>query len=232
MNSIFTSPRGFPFDAKTLKEIQDLSIPGLIGLTNIVPNNCRLKGVVAVTLTQPATVSDGIIIWNKEILPFVGGANDAQFSIMEEIENRPFNIGTDVDPILQDNPAYKRRWAQVGNLVGAESVHSLNALKPIPFLLNNLAQGVVYLGTLVPGWSDQFGTIIPITFPTVGTANYMILTSFYRAGVAAQPTFDFELFEKTTTGFKLRIKNISAALDFVFFEYILIPSASALEIGG
>ncbi|PKP26184.1 MAG: hypothetical protein CVU03_04955 [Bacteroidetes bacterium HGW-Bacteroidetes-2] len=232
MNKIEYTPRGFPFDSLTLKELQDFTIPYIHALGQIMPNNCRLWGCVENNQADPATITDGFIIWNKELLPFKGGVNStAQFSIIEEIQDRTFNVGTSLDPQLEDHPAYTRRWAQVGNIVEAESVHNLSLLKPKPKLINALNQGVVYLGTIAPGWNDLGGTVVPISFPSIGSTNYMVLSSFYRAGVTTQPAFNYEIYDKTTTGFKLRITNVESLLTLVFFEYLLIPSAAQL-LGG
>lgn len=234
MNKIFTTPRGFPFDELTLQEIQDLSVPPINAISKLIPSNsiiwgCQLSNSIDVVSSLQRL--PGYIIWNGELLPFVGGDNDTHFSIMEEVQQRQFNIGTEVDPILQDHDAYKRRWAQIGDIVGAQNVYPMTALKPSPRFLTYIRKGSIYFGTIVPAWIDIAiggGTIINITFPNVGVTNYMIFSSFYSHAQAAQTDFSFDIFDKTATGFKLRLKMITGIINQLSFQYVLIPSDNQL----
>ena len=226
MNKIATTPRGFPFDELTLQELQDISVPVLNAIGRILPTNSIVYGC---GFTESLQRASGFISWNNEWLPFVGGANSINFSIVEEILERPFNVGTDIDPQMEDHPAYYKRYAKIGIVEGAESTHAFSALKPAPKLLTYLKKAVVYIGNVVPTIfslinESESNTIITITFPSVGLSNYLILMNFHRSNEAAQGDFDYDIFAKTATSFKIRIKNVTATINNVSVSYLLIPN--------
>lgn len=237
MNEIKTSPRGFPFDELTLKEIQDLSVPPINALGHLVPDNSWLYGgdIVYLAVGEPgpggvqstlAHYLDGYIRWNGELLPFKGGMMDIVFSIVEEVQDRAFNVGTKLDPQLEDHPAYVRRWAQIGNVAGAESVNSISSLNRAPRFLSYLEKGTTFIGTVVPTFmstSGYGGNIITISFPHLGTSNYMVLSSFYRTD-GGTANFDFDILDRTATGFKLRLRNVSAPVGSLMYQYLIVPS--------
>tara|TARA_R100000306_G_C4338378_1_gene123937 strand:- start:169 stop:870 length:702 start_codon:yes stop_codon:yes gene_type:complete len=222
MNRIATTPRGFPFDEKTLSELQEQTVPVLNAIAKLFPDNSIAWGCGFnwETLTR----QDGFIIWNGEFLPFVGGAPSSNFSIVENIENRVFNIGTDQDPQLEDHPAYFKRFAQIGTITGAESVHLMSALRAKPRFLTYLNKGTRFCGTISPVVYDTEGVIIEINFnePTTNGA-YMVFCNFYRNNQSAQGSFDFDIFNKTTGGFKIRLKGITGTVSNLFVDYLIIP---------
>lgn len=239
MNSIKTSPRGFPFDELTLKELQEQTQPFLAALGSLVPDNSRVSGVEHYIKTTGFSFvpyyTDGFIRWNGELLPFKGGTADSEFSILEEIQDRTFNVGTEADPLLEDHPAYVRRWAQIGNIEGAESVHLISNLQRVPRFLPYLHQGTLYIGTTVPTlatFSKKIGTVITVQFTDIGTSNYMVLSNFFRTGTTSQGEFDFEIIERTATGFKLLLKNITEPVKHMMYQYLIIPSANFLNVVG
>jgi hypothetical protein len=228
MNNIKTSPRGFPFDELTLQELQDQTVPILNALAKLIPDNSIIFGCAIDDLLAR---EDGFIIWNGELLPFKGGVNNAEFSIVQETENRTFNIGTEIDPQLEDHPAYERRWAEIGNILDAESVHQFSELGAAPKFLSFLVKGTIFCGNLVPVFGVGIqGTVIEINFTTVGSVNYMVFSSFNRAGQSTQGEFDFEIFDRTAIGFKLLIKNISEPISNLFYQYLVVPSSDGAYI--
>lgn len=225
MNRIAIAPRGFPFDEKSLSELQEQTVPVFNAIAKLIPDNSIIYGCNAGTNPGEPTRADGFILWNGEFLPFVGGVDSLNFSIVENVEERTFNIGTDLDPQLEDHPAYFKRFAQIGTIVDAESVHTMASLKPSPRFLTYLKKGTRFLGTVVPSIGENSGTIIDINFgENIGTNAYIVLTNFYRANQSAQGNFDFDIYAKTATGFKLRIKNITDAITKLYFEYLVVPN--------
>ncbi|MBK5213650.1 MAG: hypothetical protein JJE55_08330 [Flavobacteriaceae bacterium] len=229
MNRIATTPRGFPFDELSLAEIQEQTVPVLNAIARLIPDRSIIYGC---NLIDFATRVDGFILYAGEFMPFVGGANDGNFSILENVVDRTFNIGTDMDPMLEDHPAYYKRYAQIGTIVDAESVHPFTSLKPSPRFLTYLKKGTRYIGTVVPTVSDSTGTVIDVNFDTtVGTPLYMVLSNFYRANEAALGSFDFDIFGRTSTGFKIRLKNITAVITQLYFDYLIVPNGTINDGG-
>lgn len=220
MNRLVLETPGFPFDMQTLEVLQQSTQPYISGLARILPNRCRLSGV-EVVVADPGSVSDGMIYWDGELLPFKGGDYHSQFSILEEIIERDFNIGSPEDPELEEHPAYVKRWAEIGNIPGAESVHNISALGAVPNFLVGLKKGAVYCGTVVPVL-DPTGMKIDVTFPSIGTSNYIVLGSFV-AGAGVNEQISYLIKEITATGFKLHLVNIVEPIPYVFFRYVIIP---------
>lgn len=238
MNSIKTSPRGFPFDELTLQELQDQSQPYLNAIAKLVPDRSIVYGCENSSELSPdgtqmlLTRLDGFIVWDGELLPFKGGAWSEEFSIVQQTQNRTFNVGTKTDPLLEDHPAYVHRWAQVGNVVGAVSVHQLSDLNPAPRFLNYLAKGTAYIGSVVPMFkavNGLGGSIVNVQFQTaLPTSSYMVFSSFYRAdGFSAD--FDYDVFDKSNTGFFVRIRNISQPINTLIYQYLTVPSDLQLK---
>src|SRR5690606_15802728 len=157
MNRIATTPRGFPFDEKSLAEIQEQTVPVINAIAKLIPDNSIIHGCHAVAGSGTPTRADGFILWQGEFMPFVGGENNINFSIVENVEERTFNIGTDLDPQLEDHPAYYKRYAEIGTIVGAESVHTIASLKPAPRFLTYLKKGIRFIGTVVPSIGSNTG---------------------------------------------------------------------------
>lgn len=225
MNRIATTPRGFPFDELSLKEIQEQTVPVLNAIAKLIPDKSIIYGCQFNWETLER--NDGFIIWDGELMPFVGGPPSAQFSIVEEVIERAFNIGTDQDPQLVDKPAYYKRFAKIGTVPDAESVHDLSALKRTPKFLTYLQKGRRFIGTVVPHilqGPEGPGTIVTIDFESVGTSNYMVLGNFYRANSAANGHFNYDIFEKAATGFKVRIKDVGEPISMLQFDYLVVPS--------
>ena len=240
MNIIKTSPRGFPFDELTLQELQDQTQPYIVALAKMIPDRSIVYGC---EITQDEVILsdvdylDGFIKWDGELLPFKGGPANNEFSILEEIQDRTFNLGTDADPLLEDHPAYVRRWAEIGNVVGAESVHLMSLLKPAPRFLTYLKKGIVWLGTVVPMISTIGGDpvlIVNVSFGTdiLPTGNYMVFSSFYRTNAASQGDFDFDVYDRSANGFKLRLRNISEPVENLMYQYLVLPIGFELATVG
>lgn len=224
MNEIKTTPRGFPFDELALAEIQEQTVPPINAIAQLIPDNSIVWGC---QISNALNISNGFIIWDGELMPFVGGQLASQFSIINEVVTRAFNIGTDQDPQLEDHPAYIKRYAKLGAVEGAESLHSMSGLRPAPRFLTYLKKGRRFCGTVVPQsiviGEQQVGTVINIAFDSIRISNYLVMGNFYRANTQSQGSFEYDVFAKTPTGFSVRIKNISEPISQLIFEYLVIP---------
>lgn len=227
MNRIATTPRGFPFDEKTLSELQEQTVPVLNAIARLIPDKSIVYGCNNVSAGGGLERANGFIIWDGELLPFIGGPANANFSIVEDVGERTFNVGTDQDPQLEDHPAYFKRYAKIGTVDGAESVHPFTNLKPKPRFLTYLNKGTRYCGTVVPSVTDNEGTIIEVNYTeSVGTAAYMVLANFYRNNSDSQGSFDYDIYDKSATGFKIRIKGITEEITQLFVDYLILPKSS------
>src|SRR5690554_3332480 len=219
MNRIATTPRGFPFDEKTLAELQEQTVPVLNALAKLVPDNSIIYGCDF--NYELMRRNDGFILWNGELLPFVGGPPSAQFSILEEVQVRTFNVGTDQDPQLEDHPAYYKRYAKVGNIPGAEGVFDSIDLNRPPRFLSYLNKGRKFIGTVVPNGAGVEATPnikIMVLFDNIYTSNYMVLGSFHHA--AGGGTFHYEIVDRGPTSFGVILKDISAPISSLKFDYL------------
>lgn len=220
MNRLVLEIPGFPFDMQTLEELQGGTLPFIEALSTILPNRCRVYGVV-VPNELPGDVSDGMIFWDGELLPFKGGSSASHFSICEEVIDRDHNVGSPEDPELEAHPAYVKRWAEIGNIPGAESVHQLSLLLPVPKFLRALTQGTCYLGNPQPV-VDPTGLKIDISFPNIGTSMYSVLGSFTAAGSVNIP-ISWLVKSPTATGFTLHLTSVVEPIHYCFFHYVIIP---------
>jgi len=94
MNTIdFTKLGGLPVTQYTFGFMQTAYAGALAGLAGLCGNKTILSGVVV----SGGTVSDGWISLNGELLPFEGGLLAANVDVIETIEQRTYDDGTDKD---------------------------------------------------------------------------------------------------------------------------------------
>ncbi|WP_312357278.1 hypothetical protein [Sphingobacterium multivorum] len=121
MNKInFDNTGGFPLKAPTLDFMQDAysSLSSLAGLggQNYILSGCDIAG---------GNVSDGTIVINGEVLPFVGGAKLARVIIEETSSEATFKDGT-------SKPVY---YTRVAKMAAAGGVMDFDSLKRVSNLL-------------------------------------------------------------------------------------------------
>jgi hypothetical protein len=103
MNRIELQDNGFPMTAKTLRFLQETNKAVFEALAR-AHGNCILYGVES---TPSGAWTDGAIVYNGEIVPFVGGGvAGGYFRIVETSENAIYKNGLSI-------PAYFTRVAQV-----------------------------------------------------------------------------------------------------------------------
>lgn len=93
-------------------------------------------------------------------------------------------------------------------------------IKNRPQTISYLAKDVAVLGDC-PG-SD---TIKTVTFPNVGTNNYMVVGCLVGTGSNWDQDNDvfYQIREKTNSSFKVTLREVSGAFQSLNFEYMLIP---------
>ena len=216
MNKIFTTPRGFPFDEVTMERLQAQYDEPTEALSAIFGGDRILKGVIS----SGGNYTDGFIVFRGEILPFVGGPIDNIFSIIEEVIDLPYNVGTRAAPIIEDHPGYTIRYAQIGTIGGAETTLTFSRLKRAR-LLEYSRRGQVFLGTIVP--TVRQGILIQVTFPDIATSSYQVVSSFRSLTSVFISDFYFQIQNQTSTSFQIFIKT-DIELPQLTYQYTLLPN--------
>jgi hypothetical protein len=91
-----------------------------------------------------------------------------------------------------------------------------------PTVVTILRQGVAVLGDV--STTDQIKTV---TFPTVGTNNYMVIGTMISNSSSFEKDNDviWVIREKANNSFKIGLREVSDPIQNLSFEYILIPLA-------
>lgn len=135
MDELIISDTGFPGTNETWRKVQDAYRKPLLGLGKFVATNAIIEGVV----DNGTNITDGTIVYNGEILPFIGGPTQPQFEIVEVTENRFYDNGS-----TNSLPAYKVRYARpVGS--GGIQLTSLKALPRVEDFIKNTVKGTLRL---------------------------------------------------------------------------------------
>lgn len=137
MDRIIWSGEGYPLNKEWLEFFETQSVGQIQALTKAIGNNAIFSGM---DITA-GNVSDGLLVYNNEILPFVGGVLGSTIVIIEEVTSSGYdttNTG-DFSTIL---PVWAKRYCQFGNIgdpnvVDSFSYSLLNRLDNIEELNNN-----------------------------------------------------------------------------------------------
>lgn len=124
MNNLKFYPGGFPLETETLDFMQSQtkmvsSLAALGGSDTYILSGVKIEG---------ANITDGVIVYKGEILPFKGGAVQTTVAIMEEVDNVVYNADDDGDGLGDSKPAYYKRYAVLG--VGGLETFAFSLLKP------------------------------------------------------------------------------------------------------
>ncbi len=124
MNKLELYEGGFPLATETLDFLQGQSHMAAT-LTALGGSDTYILSGVA---TQGGNVTDGMIVYKGEILPFTGGAIQTQVTITEVKQQVTYQVDDDGDGLGDNKSAYVRRAAKFGN-DGVETF-SFSELKP------------------------------------------------------------------------------------------------------
>lgn len=241
----FNQLGGFPLETDTLDKMQT-AYELFNALGEIAGNYAIIKGCVV----TGSTVSDGVVYLNGEAFKFVGGNLQATVRIIavessKQFENGNSNVvhyeryitfasGVDsfewslfkrIDSVLAIMQSLLER-ATI-----AETVTGLNDVKvstpagvkaaidaAIDGMVVSLRKSTFTIGN--PETDQDY--IIP--FPTVGTANYMVVGSL--ESFAANGNIDNDVIwvvrELQATSFKLSVREVSDSAQNLKFKYMLI----------
>jgi hypothetical protein len=104
---------GFPMTTETLAFLQNSYSKPIEALTNLTGDGVVLEGVI----DTAGTLSNGYLIKNKEIIPFISSGLGSTIYIQEHTEQVPYNIDQNNDGSLDLKDAYVTRYATTNEIV-------------------------------------------------------------------------------------------------------------------
>lgn len=134
MDRIVISDSGFPLDNETIRRMQD-SYNGMFeGVATSLGNNVILSGVDLVNGNR----TDGWIVYENELLPFIGGVDTDRFKIVE-IQTDVFYDNGDAQPL----PAYLKRYATVSSTTPNLDINILKRINTLEQSASSRVNGIV-----------------------------------------------------------------------------------------
>lgn len=120
---------GFPGTNKTWRFIQEAFAEPLGALAQLAGNFTIVSGMEPSLSASPMGVSysNGFVSINGEILPFIGGNQQAQCTIIETVENATYDADINNDGVLDSLPTYITRYVTFGS--GGVSTFNFAQLK-------------------------------------------------------------------------------------------------------
>lgn len=159
---------GFPGTNKTWRFIQEAFAEPLGALAQLAGNFTIVSGVQPSFSASPMGVSysNGFVSINGEILPFIGGDQQAQCTIMETIENATYDVDLNNDSMLDSLPTYVTRYVTFGSGgVSTFNFAQLKRLKTIDELSSfSLPNGIVIDPNYNPFTAEMEHKLVNIEF--------------------------------------------------------------------
>ena len=112
---IVISSTGFPGTNKTWRFIQSAFSEPLEALAKLSGEKTILTGLNLSVIAGVNNISNGYVSFGGEILPFVGGVQGADVTLIEDIENVTYDVDIDNDGELDILPGYKTRYLKFGS---------------------------------------------------------------------------------------------------------------------
>lgn len=234
MNKIdFTNLGGFPLEQDTLKFSQDGNADLFSALANFFGDKAIISGVQVIG----GNVTDGWIIYNGEIIKFIGGAVGPDVVIIEQSSDAVFEDQT-------VHGVYKTRFATIG----APGTFPFADLQPIDSMLTQVAAFAALLaafnahthdynnltslpfGKIVHMGSQNIGDInatdmsVLVNIPDQGgTAYYVHLTVWANDNnFANHNDIGWVLYDKQAASFKISFREFFAAVQNLRVEFIIV----------
>ncbi len=231
----FTNTGGFPFTQDTLAFMQDSYRTCLAALAEL----CGDKVIVAGVVVAGGNATPGWIVYNGELIPFLGGAVTTGVVVVETSQSLVFedNIARPVlfTKVAQFGQPATFNFSELARLdtlktlnqsladlvdAFATHTHSYNDLTELPF------------GKIVYAATRQIGNIAATdatyieSIPDQGNNNYLVIGTM--RGNSANPALDndvsFVVTGKTATQFTISIREYEPATQDLTFEYIIVKA--------
>lgn len=122
MKSLNLESGGFPGTIKTFKQLRDMTEQ----VAHVVSQMCGNLVIVSGVEDQGGGIySDGWVVIEGELLPFVGGSQDTHIRIVEAVQQVQYLKDEDNDGIGDFVDGYIERYATFGNLGSALPLYEL-----------------------------------------------------------------------------------------------------------
>lgn len=136
MDQLMISGPGFPGTNEMLKFFADRDTKPLEGVGRAFGSNVILSGIYSWVIGfpgQPASASDGLILYQGELLPFEGGPFGSEVVIIEEVTEQGYDTSGTGD-FTNIMPVWKKRYAKFGTMAEQNAVESFpfSNLKRLP----------------------------------------------------------------------------------------------------
>lgn len=222
MKKLIVSGTGFPGTNKTLRVLNESAAEASDGLANI----CGDKTIVSGVMVAGANCTPGFITFNGELIFFEGGNVQAGVKIETLTEDGNYNQDSSDLSNVAALPAYISKKAVFSGIVGATFLFSdLKRLKTLRDLADTPSNVLTFLRKGTFDISNiSFPTTRLISFPDVGTSNYMVQGSIEEND--NDDLYDFMphfTSNHTNTSFVLHLEPDGfVGPQFMFFNYIII----------
>lgn len=154
---------GFPLTTERLQFLQDAYGKAITQLSKVAgAGNTIIDGAVE----SGGNITDGVIIVNGEVLPFVGGVFDARVAIFETVYDVPYNEDIDDNGELDLKPSDVVRIAKCDPSAGIESflfttLTRVGNLQSLQMPIGSIIPFDGDIGAIPAGWElynmpDQF----------------------------------------------------------------------------
>jgi len=110
MNKLQISGNGFPGTNKTWRFLQAALGDAISGIAGVLGDKVILSGVEE----DHPEYTDGVIIFNGEVIPFMRSNIEEYVTIVETVENADYKIDTNNDNLFDNLPAYITKVAKFG----------------------------------------------------------------------------------------------------------------------
>ena len=222
---------GFPETIEFWEFIEKAYRKPIEALAKMIGQDAIVEGVTTYIDNGITYVTNGTVIINGEVMPFIGGALDAKVSVIRTTVTKEFNTDINNQNQLTELPAYEMAVAQIGTIIGAESVTLLSDLKRVKQVAEHLAvlaKGTIYIGDLTLTVAESQALTIEVAFAqAVDFTNYAVISNFRLANGTPLQASDltFAITEKTVNGYKLILRAVGQDFTGLFYDYRAVSEA-------
>lgn len=176
---------GFPLTTERLQFLQETYGKAITNLSKVAGDgDVIIDGLVV----GGGNITDGVIVVNGEVLPFVGGVFDARIAIFETVYDVPYNIDVDDNGQLDLKPSDVVRVAKCDPSAGIEgflysTLTRVGNLQTLQMPIGSIIPFDGDIGNIPAGWelydmNDKFlvGAGGALSLNQEGGANSLALT--------------------------------------------------------
>lgn len=215
---------GFPKDRPTLKKFHDSFKKPITEFLRLLPGNRVLSGYeVTDNGDGTITTTEGLVVFENKIYTLAAytGVPQTKISFFETTNQGLFNVGTQDNPVYENRDFEIERTAQLGDVVGNDETAFISSFNRDRQLLEYIKSGTAVIGLVV---ITTTAIVYEITFPEIPTNDYIVIGNFRPLDPAdsLNESFDWVAKDKTTTGFKVVVSNVTSDTNTLRFDWSLV----------